>query len=122
MRLTLAVFRYYTEHNLKRIPGKLFSGKYRLSQVVSNKMKMQAVKDVLREQRNMAFLSRPYLTKEEDPHGAEPFKPTEADKIYTCQKMAEAKRDSLTGVDGTMQPHTHAEEFYSHIKHSRAWE
>ncbi|XP_067934456.1 large ribosomal subunit protein mL63-like [Watersipora subatra] len=63
MRLTAQLL-YYVHR--RHIPGKINIGKYRVWPRITKEKKFVAAHDLVRENENMALLSRPYLTEMED--------------------------------------------------------
>ncbi|XP_015272534.1 PREDICTED: ribosomal protein 63, mitochondrial [Gekko japonicus] len=102
MFLTVALLR-------NRIPGRQWIGKHRRPRFVSLGMKLRMIKRLEIEAENEYWLSRPYMTREQEyRHNEERW-----------QEIREARRAALTS---NFPEHKYATEHLNHLNVTKKWE
>ncbi|KAF6721474.1 Ribosomal protein 63, mitochondrial [Oryzias melastigma] len=101
MFLTLTLLR-------KGIPGKQWIGKYRRPRQITWQMKRNTLKNLEREAENEYWISRPYMTREQEhSHAAE----------RRAQNWLKIKETSFANFP----QHKHITDHLSHLRISKTW-
>ncbi|XP_038151647.1 ribosomal protein 63, mitochondrial [Cyprinodon tularosa] len=101
MFLTLALLR-------KGIPGKQWIGKYRRPRKITWQMKSGMVKHLEREAENEYWLSRPYMTKEQE-------------QSHAAERRAQNWRNIREARLANFPEHKHITDHLSHLRISKTW-
>ncbi|XP_064612675.1 large ribosomal subunit protein mL63-like [Liolophura sinensis] len=108
MKLTHVLLFY---KNLMKVPGSLYAGKHRVYRPIKMKDRREAFNRLMKEQQNLAILSRPYLTMEEEQGHM---------KAMGRNRLAyEALKERNTSK---MLPHRTIEDHLEHVNTGRKWE
>merc|ERR1712012_281750 len=121
MRITAALS-YFVRR--RHIPGKIDIGKNRIQAVINPKVKYQVMNDMIRNQRNIEHLSRPYLSADEE-------KTLENSEEQKAKKIAKMEKDALLlqrkrwlrpWKDAGTVIHRRMEWELGHLEKERKWE
>ncbi|XP_051816156.1 ribosomal protein 63, mitochondrial [Acanthochromis polyacanthus] len=101
MFLTLALLR-------KGIPGKQWIGKYRRPRQITWQMKRNTLKNLEREAENEYWISRPYMTAEQD-HG------------HAAERRAKAWINIKEAKFANFPKYKHITDHLSHLRITKTW-